>query len=114
MNRTLKTLLLLVLMAALPLQGTAAALRVACEAGHPPSLQATGAGNTSTLEAAPATPDDHYPAACCISAAVPSAPASFAPAHIRSEPVTAFLPSLAAGFIPARLERPPKPLSAYA
>ena len=135
MHRTLKTLLLLLLIAALPLQGAAAAMRLSCGPAHhhqPAQLaSATGAPHhdaaaahfdsdhsafdaTASAEQAPAAQVGHAHsscsacAACCVGAAAPPS-ASIPTAPLEGSEFIAVAPApLLAGFIPASLERPPR------
>jgi len=134
MHRTLKTLLLLLLIAALPLQGAAAAMRLSCGPAqhHPPAQAASATGahyhhaavahsdsghsafDAASAEQTPAVQDGHAHsycsacAACCVGAAAPlSSSIPTAPPKV-SEFIAVAPAPLLAGFIPTSLERPPR------
>ncbi len=127
MKRTLKTLLLLLLIAALPLQGAAAAMRLSCGPDHHPAQAAPAAGahhhsasapHSDADQAAFGTADhaDHAPVAsdghahsyCCVGSAAPPSTAIPTVARDGSEFIAVAPPPLLTGFIPASLERPPR------
>lgn len=137
MNRTLKTFLLLLLIATLPLQGAAAVLRLSCGPTHHLPAQAMSTAHhhgamhadaerawfgqpadATAIDQAPAAPDTHEHsscsacAACCVGAAAPPPTAVFAPVYGHSRLVVTSPPMLMTGFIPATLERPPRVVSA--
>jgi hypothetical protein len=137
MNRFLKTLMLWLLLAALPLQGVAAAMQTPCglmKHGDPAetamSVQlhqhggevmtmsdtvATDIGAAAPAMSHDASPgDDHEHgtcsacASCCMSAAAPPAAAVITPTYSNSLPSVVTPAPLLTGFVPAGLERPPK------
>lgn len=130
MNRVLKTFLLWLLIAALPLQGMAAAIKLSCGPAHP-AMSAQGGvaehvshaavahddGALTVASAAHAehssTPHEHKGslcggAVCCSGAAAPP----MAPVRLHSfnsaETHVVSAAILPAGFIPDSLERPPR------
>ena len=134
MNRAFKTLLLWLLMAALPLQGFAAAMPSNCGSAHH-GLAVTeahhhdgmtehshdGAGthhsaSDSAVKAnhSPGASHEHQHsscstcAACCVGASAPPSSFPMTPAYGSSESFAISQAPLVAGFIPAGLERPPK------
>jgi len=138
MKRTLKTLLLLLVIAALPLQGAAAAMRLSCGPDHHhPAQGASAAGahhhsataphsdadhaafkTAANADHAPVAPDGHAHsycsacAACCVGSAAPPS-ASIPTASREGSEFIAVAPApLLAGFIPASLERPPRTIFA--
>ncbi|WP_089398562.1 hypothetical protein [Noviherbaspirillum humi] len=142
MTRLLKTLLLWLLMAALPLQGLAAVVKSACapaehatmiaanaDAGHRHAAgtahhhhdgaeaSAHGAAH-DTVKAAKAEAPAHKHASCsacatcCVGALAPPTPSLTTPDHAGSELVVLSPPALAVAHLTAGQERPPKPVSA--
>jgi len=138
MNRALKTLLLWLLITALPLQGFAAVVQASCGPAHHDgpaistvsnqyhhdsemALNHDAAATHHSMSELPAT-SDHLSAspkhqgsacsacaACCVGAvALISPPSIFIPTHTSSELVVISPSPLVTGFIPAGLERPPK------
>jgi hypothetical protein len=130
MNRAFKTLLLWLLIAALPLQGGAAAMQLTCGPAHHNAAQLVHAmdghaqhGATVFVEVASGSSGasanaDKLPAscsacaACCVGASAPPSVPVLTPAYGSSGFAVDSHPPLFTGFIPAGLERPPKPLSA--
>jgi len=127
MHRFLKTFLFWLLLAALPLQGFAAAMQLSCgPANHPVSAPAAATTHEHHHDAG-ADPTAHadHPAmskhagsscsaclACCIAAmAIPSR-GVIPPACSASAPAAAASHPLRADFIPGGLERPPKRIAA--
>ena len=142
MPRFLKTFLLWLLFAALPLQGVAAAMQMSCGpmahhdlAGMATSAQThnhdnhASASHRHDADADQAT--DHLAspgekssatkhagsscsacAACCIGAVAPPAASLATPAYSSSLPSVVTPAPLVTGFIPAGLERPPKRITA--
>jgi len=142
MNRVFKTLLLWLLMAALPIQGMAAVVKASCGSRHhamqnaaPVAAQVVehhhDAGSASHAHHAFDTvsagePGDGSPdvkpvqktsycsacATCCIGAAAPP-PTVFLASIVTSVEAAIAPPVISfTGFIPAGLERPPRPHSA--
>jgi hypothetical protein len=132
MYRFLKTFLFWLLLAALPLQGIAAAMQLSCgPVKHPVSSPATiaptahehhhDAGSHATAQAAPAGQSEmsrHGGSscsaclACCVAAmAIPSR-GVIPPDYGASMPAAAASHPLRADFIPGGLERPPKRIAA--
>jgi hypothetical protein len=141
MNRFLKTLMLWLLLAALPLQGIAAAMQAPCgpmERGNAPEMAMSveshqHGGDVMALSdpaatdvgavAAPAMSHDKSPgdgpehgtcsacASCCMSAGAPPSAAVITPIYSNSLPSVVTPAPLLAGFVPAGLERPPKRLT---
>jgi hypothetical protein len=134
MNRVLKTFMLWLLLAALPLQGFAAAIQTSCGPmpHHGSSEMVTlaeshnheggGVVSSSTVAAAKSSggsADAKHKssfcsacATCCVDAVAPPSVSVLTPVYSSSLPVV-FSPSpLVAGFIPAGLERPPKRITA--
>lgn len=134
MNRVLKTFLLWLLLAALPLQGFAAAVQTSCGpmTHHGSSEMVTqakshdhagdGVANPSTVALAKSTGDSvgtkHKSsfcsacATCCVGAVAPPSVSVLTPVYSSSLPVISTPAPLVAGFIPAGLERPPKRITA--
>lgn len=134
MNRILKTLLLWILIAALPVQGLAAASNASCGPAHHVSAAAAAvadqhhgdasihhhdggmhaAGHVAaadTVEAPSAAGDHGYCsacAACCIGATGPPPALTLVISDRCSEAIAIFAPPAFAGHIPAGLERPPR------
>jgi hypothetical protein len=141
MIRTLKTLLLLFIVVALPVQGLAAVVKASCGPGHHGSLSAVVA-KTHHHDAAPTHQHDEGSdhaaadsvpagaksvadrttvskcaycsacATCCFAAVAPPSALLLIPVHSSSENVVTSPSPWVAGFIPAGLERPPKPIFA--
>ena len=134
MNRFLKTFILWLLLAALPLQGFAAAVQPSCGAmAHHDSSEmvmqaeshdheSDGAASSST-EAAPKSFSHSVDAkhknsscsacaTCCVGAVAPPSISVLTPVYSSSLPVIFSPAPLVAGFIPAGLERPPKRITA--
>jgi hypothetical protein len=134
MNRFFKTFLLWLLLAALPLQGIAAAVQTSCGpmAHHGATevvLQAQshhhegdGLADSATVAVAKATSDSSdikqkssfcsACAACCVGAAAPPSGVAPTSAYNSSLPAVVTPSPLVTGFIPAGLERPPKRITA--
>jgi hypothetical protein len=139
MNRVLKTFLLWLLIAVLPVQGFAAALRYGCDpeqaaaarqmdpmAGmaHEAMMMSHGEGHGGEwMAAAPATLDQksshghkslscNAGAVCCLGAAAPPAVPMPAPAFTSAESCYGDPAAIVTGFIPDSLDRPPRHLSA--
>ncbi|WP_317204170.1 hypothetical protein [Janthinobacterium sp.] len=133
MNRVFKTFLLWLLIAALPLQGMAAAIKLSCGPAHP-AMSAQGgvvehvhhagvAHDDGAVTATPTAHADHSPtphehkgslcggAVCCSGAAAP--PMAPGLLHSFNSAETHFVSAaiLPAGFIPDSLERPPRYIS---
>ena len=141
MNRFLKTLLLWLLLAALPLQGIAAAMQTACgplkqddSAETTLSVQSHhhdgDAMNMSDTDAADAgavvksamphdksAGDQHKHASCsacascCVGAFAPPSTAVITPTYSNLLPAVVTPVPLLTSFIPTGLERPPKPVT---
>ena len=134
MNRVFKTFLLWLLLAALPLQGFAAAVQTSCGpmAHHGSSemvMQAEshdhegdGAASSSTEAASKSfshSVDAKHKssfcsacATCCVGAVAPPCVSVLTPVYSSSLPVFFSPAPLVTGFIPAGLERPPKRITA--
>jgi len=134
MNCVLKTFMLWLLLAALPLQGFAAAVQTSCGpmAHHDSSEmvmqgdshdhKGDGAANHSTVAAAKSSGgsvDTKHKssfcsacATCCVGAVAPPSVSVLTPVYSSSLPVVSSLSPLVTGFIPAGLERPPKRITA--
>lgn len=136
MNRTLKTLLLWLLIATLPIQGLAAAMQTSCGPAHHAALEVAVDGNAHhhdggampDLDDAVAahhsasglpstsdhtsTPHKHLSSACCVGAIAFTSSTLFTPTYTSSELVLVSPSPLVTGFIPTGLERPPKRISA--
>ena len=136
MNRAFKTFLLWLLMAALPLQGFAAAMPSGCgsarhglavtEAHHHGGIAGHGHDGAHHSASDSAAKTNHAPgashehqhsscsacAACCVGATAPPSSSTLTPAYCNSESFVISQVPLVAGFIPAGLERPPKHISA--
>ena len=142
MSRFLKTLLLWLLLAALPLQGVSAAIKAACGPmehhgsaemtmsgqSHHHDGDATGmsdtnlAGTSADMNSAK-SPDQPFGdkhkhstcsacATCCVGAVAPPSVAVVTSAYTSSLPPVVTPTPLITGFIPAGLERPPKRITA--
>lgn len=134
MNRVFKTFMLWLLLAALPLQGFAAAVQASCSqmAHHGSSEmvmqteshdhEGDGAANPETVAATKSSGGSvdakHKSsfcsacATCCVGAAAPPSFSVLTPVYSNSLPVVFSPAPLVAGFIPAGLERPPKRITA--
>jgi len=134
MNCVLKTFMLWLLLAALPLQGFAAAIQTSCGpmphhgssemAMHAESHhhEGDGAANHSTVAAAKSSGgsvDTKHKssfcsacATCCVGAVAPPSVSVLTPVYSNSLPIVFSPPLLVTGFIPAGLERPPKRITA--
>lgn len=134
MNRILKTFLLWLLLAALPLQGFAAAVQTSCGpmAHHGSSEMATQAqshnheGDSATSSSTEAASKSFRHsvdakhkssfcsacATCCVGAVAPPSVSVLTPVYSSSLPVVFSPAPLVTGFIPAGLERPPKRITA--
>ncbi len=136
MNRSLKTFLLWLLIAALPLQGFAAAVQLRCGPTHHEGVAMVdmeahhhedNAGHShdgddevthhSAFAVKASTSDTSLKhqhascsacAACCVGAGAPPSSSPMTPAHSSSESFVISQTPLVDGFIPAGLERPPK------
>lgn len=140
MNRFLKTLLLWLLLAALPLQGMAAALQTACGPTERNGSSGTAAsmpshhhhdGDTGhahvadgdTASESPTSSDKSSDAghthsgcsacaSCCVGAAAPPSTLDLPAVHGDSLPVVISPIPLVAGVVPGGLERPPRRVTA--
>ncbi|MFL6716298.1 MAG: hypothetical protein ACJ8G3_08050, partial [Burkholderiaceae bacterium] len=134
MNRVLKTFMLWLLLAALPLQGFAAAIQTSCGpmAHHGPfemvmeaqrhHHEGDGAASPSTVAAAKSSgisaDTKHKSAfcdactACCVGAVALPSDSVLTAVYSNSLPVVSAPTPLVSGFIPAGLERPPKRITA--
>lgn len=142
MKPFLRTLLLWLLIAALPIQGMAAAIQATCASEHQGNaimmmapdhhhdMAAHGHDHDDHQHVAQADdtsdasghssnePDAHKHstcsacASCCVGAVAPPSAAVQTPDYDNSDSIFMSLAALAAGFIPSSLERPPKRLSA--
>jgi len=141
MIRTLKTLLLLFMIIALPVQGLAVVVKASCGPGHHGALSAVvakahhhHAAPTHQLdEGSDHAKADSVPAdaksvvdqstvnknaycsacaACCFAAVAPPSASVLTPVHSSSENVVTSPSPLVTGFVPAGLERPPKAIFA--
>lgn len=136
MHRFVKTFLLWLLLAALPLQGFAAAMQLSCgptkqhaavshdqddqhdhaSSGHRPDAGARFATQASATDHASmsghATSSCSACSACCVGAIALPVSTTIAPVHSASVPAFPLAPALPADFIPGGLERPPKPITA--
>lgn len=142
MNRVLKTFFLWLLIATLPLQGIAAAMKASCGPGHHATALLNDAVDNHHHDGQAAA--DHHPdrtaisalenlssdmpdassarqlessfcsscASCCFGAIAPPPISLQTPIYSSSEFIVVTAPPLVTGFIPAGLERPPKPVSA--
>jgi hypothetical protein len=124
MNRTFQTLLLWILMIALPMQATAAVMKASCGSSHH-AMQAdhmhsdhVSASTDLACKGSPAANadksiehDGHSTCSACASCSVAAAPPS---AHVKTAEFNTFIKSalasssVLAGFIPAGPERPPR------
>ncbi|CAL61741.1 conserved hypothetical protein; putative exported protein [Herminiimonas arsenicoxydans] len=136
MNRTLKTLLLWLLVATLPIQGLAAAMQTSCGPAHHTALEVAvddnahhhdggampdlddavaahhSASGLSSTSDHTSTPHKHLSSACCVGAIAFTSITLFTPTYTSSELVLVSPSPLVTGFIPTGLERPPKRISA--
>lgn len=142
MNRFLKTLLLWLLLAALPLQGVSAAIKMACgpmehhgsteitmpvqphhHDGEAMGMSDTDAPNASLELSSTVSPDKSFGdkhkhstcsacATCCVGAVAPPSVAVMTSAYSSALPSVVTPTPLVTGFIPAGLERPPKRVTA--
>lgn len=142
MNRVLKTLLLWLLLAALPLQGVAAAINMACgpmehhgltemtmpvqshhHAGEAMGMSDIDAPDASLELSSTVSPDKSFSdkhkhstcsacATCCVGAVAPPSVAVMTSTYTSSLPSVVTPAPLVTGFIPAGLERPPKRITA--
>ena len=134
MNRAFNIFLLWLLIAALPIQGFAAAMPLGCGSPHHGSAAAVTEAHhhdgiaehshdgpdthhSASGSAAKANPDTSHTqqhsscsacAACCVGATAPPSSSPMTPAYRSSESFVISQAPLVAGFIPAALERPPK------
>jgi hypothetical protein len=126
MNRRIKSLLVWLLLFALPLQGMAAAVQASCtshhalmQAGAMPAHASHLAGHVAhhhdSTHSANASGDKLQDtgscsscASCCVGAIAIASQFDIAPVAGPVSGVIAALPPLFAGFIPSRLERPPR------
>jgi hypothetical protein len=140
MIRAFKTFLLWLLIAALPLQGMATALKASC---GPTATAAMAHGNHHDVDATQDHHRDHLTAhsdsatsnstgttdessshhqhkssycsacaACCAGAVAPPSALTWPPVYTSSETIVVPPPILVAGHIPDGLERPPRRISA--
>jgi hypothetical protein len=142
MFRAFKTLLLWLIMAALPLQGVASTIKSSCGPQHHGlpevatmsshhhghgvdngqydgspmhiSAGAAAADNPANLDTPPTAKSSYCSAcaACCIGAVAPPSASLWSPATSGPEVITLSPESWVAGVIPSGLERPPKRISA--
>lgn len=133
MNRVFKTFLLWLLLAALPLQGFAAAVQTSCGpmAHHGLSEMAMeplhhhasdNAANSLTVKSAKPSGDSADAkqkssfcsacATCCVGAVAPPSVFPLTPVYSSSLAAISTLSPLVTGFIPTGLERPPKRITA--
>jgi hypothetical protein len=142
MHRILKTFLLWLLIAALPIQGMAAVVKASCGPTHHQSVAAMMAEHHHAHDGhhhhadANIAADEHRSAsstasdkasdkaqaqksafcsacaACCFGAAAPPPVVFWSPTLVRSEAKPIPLAVLFTGYIPAGLERPPRHFSA--
>lgn len=134
MTRVFKTFLLWLLLAALPLQGIAAAIQTSCgPMSHHDSAETVvvaqshhhegdGAASPAKVVLAKATGNatdvKHANsscsacAVCCVGAVAPPSASILTPAYSKTLPVVISPSPLVVGFIPAGLERPPKRITA--
>jgi hypothetical protein len=134
MSRVFKTVMLWLLLAALPLQGFAAAVQTSCSPmthhdssemvmqAHSHGHEADDAESSTTFVSAKpsgGSVDAKHKssfcsacATCCIGAVAPPSVSVMTPVYRSSLPVVSSPPALVAGFIPAGLERPPKRITA--
>lgn len=142
MNRSLKTLLLWLLLAALPFQGIAAAMKTGCgpmgqndSAGISVAMamqshhhadasvhaaHAEAAADSTATQPSPDQPSDATPAhsacsacaSCCVGAVAPPCAMDAVSSCRGSLPAVASPPYLLPGVVPGGLERPPKPAAA--
>ncbi len=125
MNRILVRLLLWCLLAALPLQGFAAALRICGDHTAPKTAQMHEAGHDHHEMTAEHAAEQHADAdaptqdclddsscsacaACCIGACAPPSWPSLPTISHESAPVALTPAPLVSGYIPGGLERPPR------
>lgn len=142
MTRVLKILLLCLLMAALPIQGLAAAVKASCGPSHHSAVPSVmmadldhhgmdagdqhhdAAGHSAPDAAAANASADHAAAGkgahgycsacavCCVGAVAPPSVSLWISDHGGSETVVIPPASFATGYIPASPERPPRHISA--
>jgi hypothetical protein len=134
MIRFFKTLLIAILVLALPAQAMASAVKLSCGPAHHNASQivlatdghhhdgatahsgadSTSSDATANADNSPTKPNIHKSsscsacAACCVGATVPPSISFLTPAYSSSELVVISPAPLITGFIPAGLERPPK------
>jgi hypothetical protein len=134
MIRFLKTLLIWILVLALPAQAMASAVKLSCGPAHYNAVQVVHAADghhhdgatahsgmdsassdaTASADNSPTKPNIHKSsfcstcAACCVGATAPPSISFLTPAYSSSELVVISPAPLVTGFIPAGLERPPK------
>lgn len=142
MNRFIKTLLLWLLLAALPLQGVSAAIKSACgpmehhgsaemtmssQSHHhdgdamemPDTNVASGSADINSAKSVDQPFGDKHKhstcsacATCCVGAVAPPSVAVMTSAYSSALPSVVTPTPLVTGFIPAGLERPPKRVTA--
>ena len=132
MNRAFKTFLLWLLLAALPLQGIAAAVQTSCgpmphhgaaemgmQSHHHEGDDAADSATVVAAKSAGDSADSKHKssvcsacAACCVGAVAPPPSLALTPAYISSLPEVVSPSPLVTSFIPAGLERPPKRVTA--
>ncbi len=121
MRRTVKALILVLLLAALPLRGYAGVWMAFCEAKHggaPAAMEhAHGSGEDSHHDSDDGTPGPSHAASACSICASCSASASLVPEAnhgvVFQAPGTdriTFFDRQVVGFVPEHLDRPPLPL----
>jgi hypothetical protein len=134
MIRFFKTLLIWILVLALPAQAMASAVKLSCGPAHHNAPQivlvadghhhdgatahsgmdSVSSGATASADSSPTKPNIHKSsfcsacAACCVGAAAPPSISFLTPAYSSSGLVVISPAPLVTGFIPAGLERPPK------
>ena len=118
MNRVLVRFLLWLLIAALPLQGIAAAVKTCCGQTHAASAQAQAHHGGDCAEAGAKVHDQCTGASCgacascCLGVAALPAPLVFIPVFFATPAIESAPATPVSGFIPGGLERPPRQFSA--
>lgn len=142
MNRFLKTLLLWLLLAALPFQGIAAAMQTACgpmeengsagrtmpvqfhhHDGETVDMAHADVADSDTVMKSPSSSDKSSDtqhthstcsvcASCCVGAVAPPSTLNLTPTYSDSLPVAIHPTPLVTGIVPGGLERPPKRITA--
>jgi hypothetical protein len=121
MNRVLVRYLLWVLIAALPLQGFAAAIKTCCGSSHANAAysidqqavhdHAPGHSHMAAHAHGKCSTCSHCASCCLGAAALPSTPV-FTPVFLTAPAVVLAPAPWVTGYIPDGLERPPRPFSA--